>query len=78
LQLRPERSFRAWQQLVPELDRRLITGCRFFALDHNGMLKPVVFSDAGFNANIDHTSQIGYILAIVDENNKANVIAYAS
>jgi hypothetical protein len=42
------------------------------------MLKPVVFSDAGFNTNIDHTSQIGYILAIVDENNKANVIAYAS
>jgi hypothetical protein len=41
-------------------------------------LKLVVFSDAGFNTNSDHTSQIGYIIALVDQSKKANVIAYTS
>jgi hypothetical protein len=41
-------------------------------------LRLVVFSDAGFNTNADHTSQIGYIIALVDQTNIANVIAYIS
>jgi hypothetical protein len=53
-------------------------GLSFVALDLSGPLKLVVFSDAGFNTNADHTSQIGYVIALVDQNDKANVIAYTS
>jgi hypothetical protein len=53
-------------------------GLSFVELDLSGPLKLVVFSDAGFNTNPDHTSQIGYVVALVDQNDKANVIAYTS
>jgi hypothetical protein len=53
-------------------------GLSFVALDLSRPLRLVVFSDAGFNSNADHTSQIGYIIVLVDQTNKANVIANTS
>jgi hypothetical protein len=53
-------------------------GLPFVALDVSGPLRLVVFSDAEFNTNADHTSQTGYFIALVDQTNKANVIAYRS
>jgi hypothetical protein len=57
---------------------RVDQGMSFVALGLYGPLKLVVFSDARFNTNADHTSQIRNIIALVDQNKKANVIAYTS
>jgi hypothetical protein len=53
-------------------------GLSFVALDLSRPLRLVVFSDAGFDTNADHACQIGYIIALVDQTNKANVTAYTS
>lgn len=42
-------------------------------------VKVVCFSDAGFASNIeDYRSQMGYIVAMVDGKNNANIVAFAS
>lgn len=52
-------------------------GLRFVHLDA-ATLKLVVFTDASFANNKDLSSQIGYVIALVDGNNKANVLHWSS
>jgi hypothetical protein len=52
-------------------------GLRFVNLDKN-TLRLLVFTDASFANNKDLSSQIGYVLALADENNNANVLHWSS
>ena len=42
------------------------------------MVKIHVYADAAFAGNNDLTSQLGYVIALVDDNGTANVIHYSS
>jgi hypothetical protein len=52
-------------------------GLRFVPLDKNS-LKLVVFTNSSFANNKDNTSQIGFVIAIADKNNNANIIHWSS
>src|ERR1700709_2530677 len=52
-------------------------GLRFVKLDRNS-LRLFVFTDSSFANNKDHSSQIGYVLALADKSNKANIIHWSS
>ncbi|KAI0993907.1 hypothetical protein K3495_g14277 [Podosphaera aphanis] len=60
---------------------KIKSGCfqpiNFVKLDLN-TTRIVVFTDSSFANNKDHTSQIGYIVAFVDGNNRANIIHWSS
>ena len=51
-------------------------GLRFVKLDRNS-LRLLVFTDSSFANNKDHSSQIGYVLALADKSNKANIIHWS-
>ncbi len=46
---------------------------KFVKLDRE-LLKLVVFTDSLFANNKDNTSQIGFVIVIVDKNNDANIL----
>jgi hypothetical protein len=48
-------------------------GLRFVRLDKDS-LKLVVFTDSSFANNYDFSSQIGFVIVLVDSENKANII----
>lgn len=52
-------------------------GIRFVQLDPTS-LKLVVFTDASFANNLNLTSQIGYVICLADQFNKANIIHWSS
>lgn len=60
-----------WQ--IKHADR----GIRFVQLDPTS-LKLVVFTDASFANNLNFTSQIGYVICLADQFNKANIIHWSS
>lgn len=41
-------------------------------------LQLIVYSDAAFSTNKDHTSQLGYIIMLTDDSHKCNIIHYSS
>lgn len=90
----PEASFdlsRAAQVINPEtndvsqLNKRLTwqksnqtRGLKFVPLDYNS-LKILVFTDGSFaNCNEDMTSQIGFVICLADNSNKANIVHWSS
>jgi hypothetical protein len=44
----------------------------------DGPLKLAIFTDASFVNNADLSSQIGFVIALADENNKANILHWSS
>lgn len=60
-----------WQ--IKHTDR----GIRFVQLDPTS-LKLVVFTDASFANNLNFTSQIGYVICLANQFNKANIIDWSS
>jgi hypothetical protein len=52
-------------------------GLRFIPLDKDS-LKLVVFTDSSFANNKDNSSQIGFVIALTDKNNDANIIHWSS
>lgn len=65
---------------VKALNKRLLwqvenlkRGLKFVQLDRK-TLRLVIFTDALFVNNRDHSSQIGYVICLADINNKANII----
>lgn len=52
-------------------------GLRFFPLDLESMIMGV-FLDAGFATNSDMTSQLGFVVALMDKSGNGNVVHYAS
>lgn len=61
-----------WQLENPE------RGLTFVPLKMSGELRVVVFTDASFANLGDHTSQIGFVTALVDEDDNANILHYSS
>ncbi|KHJ32728.1 hypothetical protein EV44_g1731 [Erysiphe necator] len=61
----------AWQQ------NNTSRGLKFIPLDI-GTLKLVVFTDSSFHSNPDYSSQLGYVIALVDGEGKANTIHWQS
>ena len=59
-----------------QIDNQL-RGLRFIKL-HRESLKLVVFTDASFANNTDQSSQIGYVIVLADQDNKANIIHWSS
>jgi hypothetical protein len=54
-------------------------GLRFVLLSTDeGSLKLLVFTDASFANNLDYSSQIGFVIALIDENDKANILHWSS
>lgn len=41
-------------------------------------LQLIVYCDAAFSSNKDHTSQLGYIIMLTDDSHKCNIIHYSS
>jgi hypothetical protein len=64
------------KQLTWQLDNP-DRGLRFVPLDL-ASLRVAVFTDSSFANNSDMTSQIGYVAVIVDKNNQANIVHWAS
>ena len=69
---------------VKQLNKRLqwqienpSRGLRFIPLDIQS-LKLVVFTDASFANNKDFTSQIGFIICLTDNQNRANILHWSS
>lgn len=52
-------------------------GLRFVQLDKS-TLKLIVFTDSSFANNHDYSSQIGFVITLVDDSNKANIIHWSS
>jgi hypothetical protein len=52
-------------------------GLKFVKLDKNS-LQLVTFTDSSFANNTDFTSQIGYVIVLADQDNRANVIHWSS
>jgi hypothetical protein len=52
-------------------------GLKFVKLDVN-TLQLLAFTDASFANNKDLSSQIGYVLMLLDRSNKANIIHWSS
>ena len=46
-------------------------------LDINS-LKIIVYTDAAFSTNADHTSQLGYLIMLSDDSKKCNILHYSS
>jgi hypothetical protein len=54
-------------------------GLRFVPLNADeDSLKLLVFTDASFANNLDYSSQIGFVIALADKNNKANILHWSS
>lgn len=54
-------------------------GLRFVPLNADkGSLKLLVFTDASFANNPDYSSQIGFVIALADKNDKANILYWSS
>lgn len=64
------------KRLEWQLDNKT-RGLRFVKLDIKS-LKLVVFTDASFANNPDLSSQIGFVIALVDDANNANIIHWTS
>lgn len=69
---------------IQRLNRRLtwqqnnsLRGLKFIPLDIS-TLKLVVFTDSSFATNPDYSSQLGYVIALVDGEGKANTIHWQS
>lgn len=60
-----------WQQ------ENAARGLRFVHLDIN-TLRLFAFTDASFANNKDYSSQIGYVIALADGSNRANVLSWSS
>jgi hypothetical protein len=52
-------------------------GLRYVRLDQQSM-KLIVFTDASFANNTDYTSQIGFIICLTDDQNRANILHWSS
>jgi hypothetical protein len=52
-------------------------GLKYVELDENA-LKLVIFTDASFANNKDHSLQIGFVIALVDDSGKANIFHWSS
>jgi hypothetical protein len=52
-------------------------GLRFIQLDKDS-LKLIVFTDSSFANNQDLSSQIGFVITLVDKDNRANIIHWSS
>jgi len=52
-------------------------GLKFIKLDLN-TLKVVAFTDSSFANNNDHSSQIGFVIALADDDNNANIVHWSS
>jgi hypothetical protein len=54
-------------------------GLRFVPLNADeDSLKLLVFTDASFANNLDYSSQIGFVIALADKNDKANILHWSS
>jgi len=54
-------------------------GLRFVQLDTSkDSLKLIIFTDSSFANNYDLSSQIGFVIALADKNNKANIVHWSS
>jgi hypothetical protein len=72
------------EENVKQLNKRLqwqinnpLKGLKFVRLDQNS-LKLVVFTDSSFANNYDFSSQIGFVIALANKHNKANIIHWSS
>ena len=45
---------------------------------HLSTLRLAVFTDSSFANNLDMSSQIGFVIVIFDQDNKANIVHWAS
>lgn len=52
-------------------------GLRFVPLDIDSV-RIAVFADASFACNSDLTSQLGFVIALADKTNAANILHYSS
>lgn len=52
--------------------------CLHFPKIHEGSLQLVVYSDASFNNNVDNTSQLGYIVLLMDRSGTCCVLQFSS
>jgi hypothetical protein len=52
-------------------------GLLFCCLDLDGDWRVVAFSDAGFVSHDDKSSQLGCVILLVAQHDRANIIAYA-
>ena len=52
-------------------------GLRFVRLD-TSTLKLMIFTDSSFTNNYDLSSQIGFVITLVDKDNKANILHWSS
>ena len=53
-------------------------GLRFVPLKMEASLRLIVFTDASFANNVDLSSQIGYVIALADMENNANILHWSS
>ena len=53
-------------------------GLRFVPLKTEASLRLIVFTDASFANNADLSSQIGYVIALADTENNANILHWSS
>jgi hypothetical protein len=72
------------EENAKQLNKRLqwqidnpLRGLRFIQLDKSS-LKLIVFTDSSFANNLDFSSQIGFVITLIDKNNKANIIHWSS
>jgi hypothetical protein len=55
-----------------------LRGLRFVPLKTEASLRLIVFTDASFVNNADLSSQIGYVIALTDMENNANILHWSS
>lgn len=74
----PERiDFKALNNAIISMLNSPEKGLNFVPLDLDSIVM-AVFVDAGFGANLDSSSQLGFIITVMDKNGYANVVHYGS
>jgi hypothetical protein len=73
-----EANIKTLNKIIDKARGTASLGLSFCCLDLDGDLRVVAFSDAGFASHEDKSSQLGYVILLVDQHDHANIIAYAS
>lgn len=72
-----KKEFKALNKAIEACLEAKVDGLKYVPL-HLPSVHMAVFIDASFAGNSDHTSQLGFVICLVDQNNAANLIHYGS
>lgn len=73
-----EREFKDLKKFIELCKSSNKKGLKFFPFDSNLLAVGLFVVDAGFTTNKDFTSQLGFIIVLIDGNIRANIVHYGS